>query len=58
MKVQHATFHEPDLGDQLTAVVFLVDERVWNLDKWPDSSKWFSAADNQTDPLPLVFIGA
>lgn len=31
-----ATFFEPDLGDQLTAVVFLVDERVFNRAKYPD----------------------
>lgn len=33
-----AHFHEPDLGDQLTAVVFLVDDRVWNQKKYPDYS--------------------
>ncbi len=31
-----ATFHEPDLGDQLTAIVFIVDERVFNKAKYPD----------------------
>lgn len=31
-----ATFYEPDLGDQLTAIVFLVDERVFNRDLYPD----------------------
>lgn len=31
-----AEFYEPDLGDQLTAVVFLVDERVWNRELYPD----------------------
>ena len=30
------TFFEPDLGDQLTAVVFLVDDRVWDRELWPD----------------------
>jgi hypothetical protein len=30
------TFYEPDLGDQLTAVVFLVDERVFNKILYPD----------------------
>lgn len=35
-KIQHETFHEPDLGNQLTAVVFLVDERVWDREKYPD----------------------
>ena len=30
------SFHEPDLGDQLTAVCFLVDERVWNRELYPN----------------------
>lgn len=34
--VATAVFHEPDLGDQLTAVVFLVDERVFNRELYPD----------------------
>lgn len=29
-------FYEPDLGDQLTAIVFLVDERVFNRELYPD----------------------
>ncbi len=29
-------FHEPDLNDALTAVVFLVDERVWNRELYKD----------------------
>lgn len=33
--IQTALFHEPDLGDQLTAVVFLVDERVYDKEKYP-----------------------
>lgn len=31
-----ASFFEPDLGDQLTAVVFLVDERIFNRELYPD----------------------
>jgi hypothetical protein len=34
-EVLYAEFHEPDLGDQLTAVVFLVDDRVFDFEKWP-----------------------
>lgn len=30
------SFFEPDLGDQLTAVVFLVDDRVFDKTTWPD----------------------
>ena len=32
-------FYEPDLGDQLTAFVFLVDERVFNRELYPDFVK-------------------
>ena len=35
-KSRTAFFCEPDLGDQLTAFVFLVDERVWNRELYPD----------------------
>lgn len=38
--VKKSTFNEPDLGDQLTAVVFLVDERVWNKEKYPEFNKF------------------
>lgn len=40
--VKVATFTEPDLGDQLTAIVFLVDERVYNSEKYPDFSTLLS----------------
>ena len=39
-QVDFATFREPDLGDQLTAVVFIVDERVFNKKKYPDFEDW------------------
>jgi len=34
--IKVASFCEPDLNDALTAIVFLVDERVWNREKYPD----------------------
>jgi hypothetical protein len=34
--IQFSYFHEPDLGDQLTAITFIVDERVFNKKKYPD----------------------
>lgn len=36
MGVFNVTFNEPDLGDQLTAVVFIVDERVFNKSLYPN----------------------
>lgn len=38
--IDFSTFNEPDLGDQLTAVVFIVDERVFNRKKYPDFEDW------------------
>ena len=38
--VDFAQFNEPDLGDQLTAVVFIVDERVFNRKNYPDFEDW------------------
>lgn len=35
-KIKTALFFEPDLNDTLTAVVFLVDERVFDKKKYPD----------------------
>jgi hypothetical protein len=34
--IRRSKFFEPDLGDQLTAVVFLVDDRVFDRENWPD----------------------
>jgi hypothetical protein len=36
-----ADFHEPDLGDCLTAIVFLVDDRVFDREAWPDYNGTF-----------------
>lgn len=35
-EIKLETFSEPDLGSQLTSIVFLVDERVFNRTKYPD----------------------
>ena len=36
----NSSFNEPDLGDQLTCVVFMVDERVFNSKDYPDFKDW------------------
>ena len=35
-QIPHSVFYEPDLGDQLTSVNFIADERSFNKDKYPD----------------------
>lgn len=39
-KIQLSTFYEEDLGDQLTAITFLVDNRVWDTETYPDQEGW------------------
>lgn len=57
-----ATFYEPDLNDMLSAIVFVVDERVFNKEKYPDFDlKPFYGEDRQkiseiyADPMNPVF---
>lgn len=38
--VECATFYEPDLNDMLSAIVFIVDERVFNKKDYPDFGDW------------------
>lgn len=38
--VEVATFYEPDLNDMLSAIVFIVDERVFNKTDYPDFENW------------------
>jgi hypothetical protein len=66
MGARLSTFSEPDLGDQLAAVVFLVDERVFNRTKYPDPietdeatfawTKEFSEADLEKIFSMRVFL--
>lgn len=36
MNIPISCFYEPDLGDQLTSVAFIIDERVYDFKKYPD----------------------
>lgn len=49
-KIKHECFFEPDLNDTMTGIVFLVDERVFNREKYPDF------VSNPTDTLKLAKI--
>jgi hypothetical protein len=44
--IQVQPFYEPDLGDQLTAFVFLVDERVFNRELYQDFVKEIPSDDS------------
>jgi hypothetical protein len=38
--IELSFFEEPDLGDQLTCISFIVDERVFNKKDYPDFGDW------------------
>jgi hypothetical protein len=35
-----SSFNEPDLGDQMTAIVFIIDEKVFNREVYLDFGDW------------------
>ena len=41
-KCTHSIFHEPDLNDALSAICFLVDEKVWDFETYPMYKEWSS----------------
>ena len=49
--IPHTTFNEPDLGDQLTAVVFLVDERVWDEETYPNYETHDGSAQAEAEEI-------
>jgi hypothetical protein len=46
--VKIARFHEPDLGDQLTAICFILNEKVFNKTLYPD---YISYIKNKLDKV-------
>lgn len=59
-KVKVASFFEPDLNDTLTAVVFLVDERVFNKTKYPDpivvTNEWIKSIGGKQNAFMRQFL--
>lgn len=59
MGVFCAPFYEPDLGDQLTAISFIIDERVFNREKYPDFIEptlddWIDKFDDTEDNIQRI----
>lgn len=44
-EITFAYFQEPDLDNIVTAIAILVDERVYDKDKYPDFEKWKNPSD-------------
>lgn len=42
-EIKVAAFYEPDMNDMLSAIVFIVDERVFNRKDYPDFGDWMIA---------------
>lgn len=48
-EIKVAPFYEPDLNDMLSAIVFIVDERVFNKEDYPDFINWYVKNINLLD---------
>ena len=48
-KIKYAAFYEPDLGDQLTALCFLVDERVFDRELYPEYDEYVNEGQAEWD---------
>ena len=46
-KITFTKFTEPDLNNAVTAIAFLVDERIWDKEKYPDPVVSFPAANGK-----------
>ena len=49
--VKFAKFHEPDLNFSLSGISFLLDERVWNKDMYPDLGGYINTQINTPESL-------
>ena len=53
--IKISTFNEPDLNDMLSSILFIVDERVFNREKYPDfDTKLFQG--DFSDPMNPSFL--
>lgn len=60
--IKNAPFYEPDLNNSLSAIAFLVDEMVWDKEKYPDPSyaEMYAQGDvptrEKTEELTFKFV--
>ena len=55
LRIHHGSFREADLDNILTAIAVVVDERVFNKEKYPDFEEW--AAKEKKDITPKQEVG-
>lgn len=54
--IDNAPFYEPDLNNSLSAIAFLVDERVWDRENYPDPSQEHLCDKNGYFPQTMELI--
>lgn len=52
-EIKFSTFYEPDLNDMLSAITFIVDERVFNKKKYPDFDEWLILNYSDSFRVPI-----
>ena len=52
-RITTGSFFEPDLNDMLSGIVFLVDERVYDRETYPDFKTWMIKRNPNNELIPL-----
>ena len=55
--VPYAAFYEEDLGNILTSVSFLVEDKVWDSENYPAYEDELDEASDSDQPVWLIMMG-
>jgi len=55
--VPYTAFYEQDLGNLITSISFLVEDKVWNTKEYPDNDEDLDDTSDSETPLWLIMMG-
>jgi hypothetical protein len=55
--VPYSTFYEQDLGNLLTSISFLVEDKVWDSKTYPSYEDELDESSDSENPIWLIMMG-
>ena len=55
--VPYATFYEQDLGNLITSISFLIEDKVWDTKTYPSFEEELESGSSESDPVWLIELG-
>ena len=55
--VPYAAFYEPDLGNLITSISFLIEDKVWDSTSYPSYEEELEDNSSESDPVWLIMMG-